>query len=267
MTGIVAAMPGCGDDDSSGDTSKAGESSAAGKDAGAGENTGGTGSVVKPMGGEGGVVEPQAGSGGAPLVDGGTGSVAAGAGGAAAGAGGVVDGGGAGGAGGAGGDAASCLIGSSYGNLGLIDGFTEEDTNPITVSWYGDLQVVPPYRGLLAIELYDGYAPFDEGIKPVNNHVLAGDDLNFYTCGLCVRLLEVDEEDNITKYYMATAGTVSVTSVVGRMTGSASGLSFEEVIIEDDFHSTPVPGGCQSTVTGVNFDEALSVGGAGGAGN
>lgn len=264
MTGIVAAMPGCGDDDSSGDTSKAGESSAAGKDSGAGENTGGTGSVVKPMGGEGGVGEPQAGSGGAPLVDGGTGSVAAGAGGAAAGAGGVTD---AGGAGGAGGDSASCLIGSSYGNLGLIDGFTQEDTNPISVSWYGDLQVVPPYRGLLEIALYDGYGPFGAGIKPINNHVLAGDDLNFKTCGVCVRLLEVDADDNITKYYMATAGSVSVTSVVGRMTGSASGLSFEEVTLDDDFQTTPVFGGCESTVTSVQFDEELGAGGAGGAGN
>jgi len=262
VTGLAAAIPGCDGESSPGDTSKAGEANSAGKDAGAGESNGGSGNVGKPMGGEGGV-ESQAGNGGTPLVEGGTSSTMAGAG-----AGGVEAGAGAGGGevGGAGGEA-SCIIGAQYGNLGPIDGFTQVDGLDSAI-WAGDLQVVSPYRGLLSIELYDGYTPFEAGIEPVTNHVLAGDDLNFATCGLCVRLVELDENEDATKYYMATAGTVTVTSVSGRITGSATGLTFQEVTIEEDTGiSSPVLGGCKSSVTGVQFDESTAVGGAGGAGN
>lgn len=260
MTGIAAAVPGCGDETSSGDTSKAGESGSAGKDAGAGDNSGG--SSVKPSagaGGEGGVVETHGGTGGAP--EGGVSSAGAGAGGVAGGAGGVANGG----AGGEGGDAPACTVPSTFGAKGLVPGiaaeFGEESSG---AAWEGELPGPVAFTTELRVELYDGYAPFDPVRTTLTNHVLAGPDLNYATCGLCLRVVQTQGAN--AKVYFATGGTVTLTNVVGRVKGSASNLTFEEVTIEDDYTSTPVPGGCKTAITSISFDESTGEGGAGGGG-
>jgi hypothetical protein len=257
ITGVAAAIPGCGEETSGGKGDTAGEAGAAGKDAG-GEHAGGTGSVVKPSagaGGEGGKVEAHGGAGGAP--EGGTPS---------AGAGGVATGG-AGGAGGEGVDFGDCLGSAAFGTLGLVDGlagvFGEDAPG---AAWQGTIRVEGTNYAELAVELYDGLVPFEAGVTTLTNHVLAGDDLNYVTCGLCLRVLERDALNDLTRVYMVTGGTVTLSSVSGRIAGSASNLTFEEVMVADNLFTTPVPGGCQSSIKSVSFDESTGEGGAGGGG-
>jgi hypothetical protein len=249
ITGIAAAVPGCGEETSNGN--KGDEAGAAGKDAG-GEHAGGTGSDIKPSAGAGGAAEAHGGAGGSP--EGGTSS---------AGAGGVATGG----AGGEAVDYGNCLGSGSFGDLGLLDGDASTFGDPGGVGWAGTLRVEGTNTALLTLDLYNETPPFAAGLKTLSNHVLADDDLNYQTCGLCLQIVEVDVLGAPTRRFLATSGTLSVTSFEGRLTGSASNLTFEEVTVaDDDLLSTPVPGGCKSSIKSVSFDESTGEGGAGGGG-
>jgi hypothetical protein len=84
---------------------------------------------------------------------------------------------------------------------------------------------------------------------------------------LCLRVIERDQNDAPTRVYMVTGGNVTLTNVGGRLTGSASNLTFEEVIVEEStYHSTPVEDGCRARIDGVSFDDELPSDGQGGAG-
>lgn len=279
VTGIAVSMVGCGDDGGSGDPDNAaGDAGEAGKNAGAGttnnggkggtESNGGTtsnggnsaagkggfggsGGVQVPGGGEGGVT--QGGAGGTP--DGGTPGDA--------GAGGAV---GAGGAfGGAGGIGDGCSVKSAYGNLGALDGEATAYSDG-SMDFQATIPAPAPYNGVLWIEFYP-LAPFQNGFAPLNNHVLAGPDLNYKTCGLCLRLITEDEDQN-KQFYFVTGGTVSLTGVDDGIIGSAVNLTFEEVTHDkgDGWKSTPVRGGCESSVSAMSFNDDFAQGGAGGSG-
>lgn len=253
ITGIAAAVPGCGEETSNGDGNKAGDAGAAGKDAG-GEHAGGTGNLVPSAGagGEGGAAPAHGGAGGSP--EGGATS---------AGAGGVANGG----AGGEGIDYGSCLAARSFGNVGALDGIASDFGDAGGEGFSGILRIEGSNYVELAVDLYDGLSPFEGGLTTLTNHVLADDDLNYGTCGLCLRLLERDENNVPTREYLVTGGKVTLTNVDGRLSGSASNLTFEEVTVDEStYHSTPVADGCRSRINGVSFDEEVHTDGAGGAG-
>ncbi len=273
VTGIAVSMVGCGDDGGSGDPGNAaGDAGEAGKNAGAGTtNNGGKGGTESNGGttsnggnsaaGKGGF----GGSGGVPAPAGGEGGVTQG------GAGGTPDGGtpgdaGAGGAvGGAGGSGDGCSVKSAYGNLGALDGEATAYSDG-SMDFQATIPAPAPYNGVLWIELYP-LAPFQNGFAPLNNHVLAGPDLNYKTCGLCLRLITEDEDQN-RQFYFVTGGTVSLTGVDDGIIGSAVNLTFEEVTHDkaDGWKSKPVPGGCESSVSAVSFNDDFAQGGAGGNG-
>ena len=103
----------------------------------------------------------------------------------------------------------------------------------------------------LQIELYPGDGIFASGLT-TGTFTLAGDDLQYRTCALCVRL-----RDRRGVYYMATGGEVTLSSVSGNLTGSLSNVTFEQVTIAEDYTSTPVVDGCQSALTSMAFDDAI----------
>jgi len=264
------AMTGCGDDDGgSANGNGAGEAGSGTEQPSAGENSGGTGSVVAPTAGEGGVPQTAGGAGGVPpiVVEAGAGGMPANEGGApAAGAGGAGDAGGAGGAdgaGGSGGSADACAVHSAYGNLGTLSGVATSYTSG--ASWEGELAVEVPNRGTILIELVEGYPPFVNGVTTLTNHVLAGPDLNYGTCGLCLRVDE-SSASSTGRNYFVTGGTITISEVEDGVTGTATDLTFEEVTIDQNFVSTPVPGGCETAIDSMAFDDAFGAGGAGGAG-
>lgn len=252
--GVAFAMGGCEDDPST-PAAEAGQAGQAGPSPSAGESSGGSGSVVLPQAGEGGM--PQApGGGGQP--EGGTAVVAQG------GAGGVPGEGGAGGRDDS--EDARCIIPSTFGPLSTLPGQLFRANGGS--SWRAELPLEAPATATLAIELVPGFPPFEEGVTTVSNHVLTGPDLNYGTCGLCLRLLTYPngEEESLRHYYV-TGGTITVSEVEGGMTGTASNLTFEEVTLnETTFYTTPVPDGCETSITSVSFDESVGAGGSGGAG-
>jgi hypothetical protein len=105
------------------------------------------------------------------------------------------------------------------------------------------------------VELYPGLGVF-AGMTgfPAGTYQITGDELNYATCGLCVRMFADTQNGNIGAQYLATGGSVTITDV-----GTAVGQNFqvtvnavpmETVTINNStFMSTPVGDGCVSEVT------------------
>src|SRR5262249_5778526 len=97
---------------------------------------------------------------------------------------------------------------------------------------------------------------------------LTGDDLQYAQCGICV-LVNTDlhmQGSGIaeTDDYMATSGSVTLTSVgtngSGTLSGSISNVQFTHVTIGSDGTSTPVGDSCNTTIANASFSATLQAG-------
>ena len=82
---------------------------------------------------------------------------------------------------------------------------------------------------------------------------IAGEDAAIDTCGLCV-FVDITVGD-YTFWYLATAGSVSLETVDGSLTGSAAGITFQEL---DDLGALRADG-CSVQIDSVSFDTPYSV--------
>ena len=113
----------------------------------------------------------------------------------------------------------------------------------------------------LSIQLYNGFGAFESGI--VNGvFELTGDEAQFATCAACVLLFADVDPTGATdpaQTYLATGGTITLTSVENRLTATLSNDTFQHVNIdESSFESTPASN-CQSTLPALNIDEEIVV--------
>lgn len=113
----------------------------------------------------------------------------------------------------------------------------------------------------LSIQLYNGFGPFEGGI--VNGvFELTGDEAQFATCAVCVLLFADVDPTGATdpaQTYLANGGTITLTSVEGRLTATLSNVTFQHVNIDEDtFESTPASS-CQSTLPALSIDEEITV--------
>ena len=116
---------------------------------------------------------------------------------------------------------------------------------------------------LIAIELWDGYGAFMDGDATTGEFTIEGMDTAVATCGVCIYIYAdatladgaiVDSE----KDYIATGGTLTVDSISGNFTGSASNLTFTE-IDQTDENGAALPGGCTTAVPSATFDVTITV--------
>jgi hypothetical protein len=150
---------------------------------------------------------------------------------------------------------AHCKVDS---DLGVIDSFT------LTGCYYGTDQggdwiqgnfAYNDDRDVVILELNEGRGAFSGRLAP-GTYELAGADLNYETCGLCV-LLVADYADQGPTYF-ATGGTVTLTSVEGRLAGTLEGITFDHVTIDERTHvSTKVDDGCRARLERMSFDDVL----------
>lgn len=113
----------------------------------------------------------------------------------------------------------------------------------------------------LDIEIYDGYGVFANGVQP-GTYNLTGDELNYDSCGLCV-LLIADETSQGGDPYMATGGSITITSIspTGTFAGSGTSLAFTHVTIDENtLESTPVGDGCNTAIASVSFSATVTQG-------
>jgi hypothetical protein len=149
--------------------------------------------------------------------------------------------------------AAACSVTATYPG-GTITG---DATNMITAEVQGAGEVITlgiafntDQDGIL-VELYKGAGVFAGGIVP-GTYALTGAELNYKTCGLCVRFFGNSTIQNPGQDFMPTAGSVTITEVgpsgTGRLKATLNGLTFTHVTIapSPDFTSTPVNDGCNT---------------------
>ncbi len=141
--------------------------------------------------------------------------------------------------------APTCTAEADYGAATLLNQVAE-DALPTAIAGAGELNADPD---LIQVELYNGFGVFAGGIAP-GTYTLAGDELNYSTCGACVRLFTETDDD-----YFATGGTITVTQVTPDLVVDIADVTFEHVDIDaTTFVSTPHADGCLSAVTSASLD-------------
>jgi hypothetical protein len=143
-------------------------------------------------------------------------------------------------------DVATCKVRGSYAALGSVTGTVGANGagNP-TVSI--TLDAGPP-RDVFFFKFVAGSGAFVGGLK-TGTFTIGGADAGFNSCGLCVNLVaDIVAGQGPTKFYQATAGQVTLTSVTRPYAGTVSNLAFGEVTAD----GTPVVG-CTSAITSASF--------------
>ena len=116
---------------------------------------------------------------------------------------------------------------------------------------------------VIQVELYAGFTAFANGIMPKTVQ-LTGDELNYKTCGACVRIFADASQMASGAQYFATGGTLELTSTQGNLTGTLTNVTLTKVTIAQDFTSTPVGDGCNTTIVSAAMNAPLMMGSAAG---
>ncbi len=152
---------------------------------------------------------------------------------------------------------ATCTAASELGDLGARDG-TPMATGAVgsrVVSVSMTVASDAAARDALFVQLKGGRGAFASGDPVPGTYPITGADASYATCGTCVTLIgDIVAGQGPTQFYFATGGTVTITSAAGRLTGSATNVTLQELDLNT---SQLVAGGCTSHVAAVSFDVAL----------
>ena len=118
------------------------------------------------------------------------------------------------------------------------------------------LQTGTPFDEI-EIQLWAGYGALAGGFAN-GTYPIAGDELQFSTCGVCVFInsQRSDPQTYIDDYF-ATGGSVTLSSVTGNLTGTFAGLTFEHVTVAMGM-TAPVGDGCVTAVAAGTFTAAIA---------
>jgi hypothetical protein len=156
---------------------------------------------------------------------------------------------------GAQGDAsAGCSAAASYGDLGTrTEPVEADDLAAPTIVWATfELNGDPD---TLKIDLYQGAGVFVDSIH-AGTFPLTGAETSYATCAACVHLTVTGAGG--TQDYMATGGTLTITSVSPHLQATLTDVAFEHVTIAGS-SSTPVGDGCVSAIGHLAIDSPLAL--------
>jgi hypothetical protein len=163
----------------------------------------------------------------------------------------------------------SCAVVSSYGDVGTV---------PVTASaairlndTSGQARSITYLAALnddqdqVVIQLYRGFSVFTTGVIRAGSYAIEGDELNYASCGVCVRMFanRPSGGGRPQQDMMATGGTLEVTEVgeagSGVFRAELKNASFEHVHIDGmSFESSPVGDGCETEVTHLGADVPMA---------
>jgi hypothetical protein len=145
--------------------------------------------------------------------------------------------------------AATCLIKGDYGALGTVTGTAgTAGTAPVATTITVVLDPGPPGKDDLFIRLVPGKGVFAGGIA-AGTYPIGGVDANFTTCGLCTNIVADVSNTGPAKFYYASSGTVTLTTVTAPITGTVQNLAFGEI----DISTGAVNGPCTASITSASF--------------
>jgi hypothetical protein len=150
-------------------------------------------------------------------------------------------------------------FGSGSDQFAQTDGSGTTGSNAHTEVW-GAFLNADAAPDAIQLELYAASGGFTGDIV-AGTYPITGGDAQYKTCGICVRIFtDIDANNNSVDEYLASAGTVTLSSVSGaNFAGTLSNITFDHVTIATDFTSTVV-GDCTSTLTSGTMATALAVG-------
>ncbi len=139
-------------------------------------------------------------------------------------------------------DVATCKILGFYGDLGAKTGTTSLGVTTSTIV----LDPGPP-RDSFLLKLNSGKGAFSGGLAN-GTYTLAGAELDFSNCGACLNIVADIGTTGPTKFYFATAGTLTLTATQPPA-GSLQGVTFHEVTSG----GATVTGGCVARIDRMTF--------------
>jgi hypothetical protein len=139
-----------------------------------------------------------------------------------------------------------------------------------TKNWFRLSAMLPGELDVVQVELWPDRGAFRGGAVKPGTYQLAGDDLDFATCGVCLRAL-ADRGMPTQREYFAVAGTVEVTAVASTAGAPFVATVREASFAEVDADHSEVDGGCSLDLAGAKIAGSLvlmggSGGGSGGGG-
>jgi hypothetical protein len=163
---------------------------------------------------------------------------------------------------------ANCFIDPSLSpTFGSADQFAETTgsgttgSNAHTEVWGARLnQDMAP--DVIQVELYAGIGAFAGTDIVPKTITLSGDELNYRTCAACVRIFADATQQSSAAQYFATGGSMTLTSTTGNLTGTLNNVTLTKVTIAQDFTSTPVGDGCNTTIVSASMNAPLMAGSA-----
>jgi hypothetical protein len=133
----------------------------------------------------------------------------------------------------------ACGVALVQGDLGSLSGEAGIDPQETGTDNIYYIQVETPLSAsdpapdVVLVELWDGFGGFTGGKVRTGTFPITGEDLDYDTCGICVLMLADVANNTPAKLMLATAGTVTITSVataVGQKTQlSVADASFVEI--------------------------------------
>ncbi|MBX3158300.1 MAG: hypothetical protein KF773_20190 [Deltaproteobacteria bacterium] len=141
-------------------------------------------------------------------------------------------------------DTVRCLIAGDYGDLGARSGNNVQGPTTLTIT----LDEGPP-KDSFFLKLVPDKGGFAGGLPTPGTYTIAGPDADFRTCGLCANIIaDIVPMAGPTKFYFATSGTVTLTSV-RPPAGSLANLSLVETTVDGE----PIAGGCTGSIGAMTF--------------
>lgn len=133
-------------------------------------------------------------------------------------------------------------------------------------NWYRLVAKLPGSDDIVQLELWPNRGAFaGQAIGP-GTYEITGDDLDFATCGICLRAMG-DKGGELQREMFAVGGTVTIEDVSSVADAPFSATIQNASFAEVDSDKVPVDGGCTMDVERVRATGTLTImGGAGGGG-
>ena len=151
----------------------------------------------------------------------------------------------------------SCTVVEDLGQLGARDGTPAASgaTGARILSVSMTVASDAATRDVVFVQLKGGKGAFAGRDPGPGTYALAGPELDYNTCGVCVTVIgDLVAGQGPTQFYFQRAGTVTITSATGSLVGSAANMEFLELDLGTE---EVIRDGCETQVGGVSFDEAL----------
>jgi hypothetical protein len=111
---------------------------------------------------------------------------------------------------------------------------------------------------VLYIELYEQFGAFAGTDIKTGTFMLIEDDAAYSSCGACVTIGAKVSDAGPEAYYSARGGTLTLTSVTGRLKGSLTDVMLSRVLTNEDGNPSDTPTyDCNTQIVSATFDTEL----------